>query len=240
MEHFIDAHCHYNAAAFAGYAGPGQFICNAVDVADWAVLTAVTNSWIHIALGVHPWHVNETATQWADELQRLLIKNPHAMVGEIGLDASRDDIAAQYDAFIVQYRIAAKLGRAVHIHCVRAWDKMLHALKTVDAPPIIVAHRFAGNAQILNAAMHISDNIYFSYRDADIDRMHDTVMATPLSRILVESDAAKPEEAGIMAAILKIAQIHGKSVTDVSDIIYNNSLRVINNGQIASDKNVIG
>lgn len=235
MKQFVDAHCHYNADAFAYYAGAGHFICNAVDAGDWETLLLASrrNPHIHIALGLHPWYVADAAPNWANDLRRILIENQTAMVGEIGLDASRDNMPAQYDAFVMQYRMAADLSRTAHIHCVHAWDKMLHVFKTLLIPPAVVAHRFSGNLQILSSAINISDHIYFSYRDADIKRMRDIIAATPHTRILVETDGRAPDGEQINAAISKIAQIHGKSVTDMSDIIYNNSLRVINNGQIA-------
>lgn len=235
MERFIDAHCHYNRDAFANYRGAGRFICNAVDNSDWGILlnAAARDSRICVALGLHPWRVSDMTPGWADELRRLLLENTTAMVGEIGLDAARDNFSMQLEAFVLQYRLAAELRRTANIHCFRAWDKMLHILKTAPMPPVVVSHRFSGNAQILASAQKMSDNIYFSFMAGDIFRQREVILQTPLFRILVETDGATPSPAKIQDAITQIAQIHGKSVTDMADIIYTNSLRVINNGQTA-------
>lgn len=235
MEHFVDAHCHFNRDAFADYAGAGRFICNAVTMDDWEPLAAVAraDARISVALGVHPWHVMGNTAEWTDTLRQMLAANPHAAVGEIGLDATRDNPDAQCNAFTAQYLIAADMGRAVHIHCVRAWDKMLHLLKTLPRPPVIVAHRFSGNTDILRALCAMSDNIYFSYRDVSVPRTRDAVAETPVHRILVETDGFAPAPAAIAHTISDIAQIRGMSAADMADIIYDNSLRVINNGQIA-------
>lgn len=235
MEHFVDAHCHFNRAAFSDYTGAGRFICNAVTMDDWDPLAAVAraDTRISVALGVHPWHVAGLYTGWTDALRRMLGENPHAAVGEIGLDATHDNLDAQCNAFIAQYLIAADMCRAAHIHCVRAWDKMLHLIKTLPRAPVIVAHRFSGNTHILRALCSMSDNIYFSYRDVSGQRTRDAVAGTPLHRILVETDGFAPAPAAIARTISDIAQIRGMSAADMADIIYDNSLRVINNGQIA-------
>ena len=235
MELFVDAHCHFNRAAFSDYTGAGRFICNAVTMEDWEPLAAVAraDTRISVALGVHPWHIAGLHTGWTDALRRMLGENPHAAVGEIGLDATHDNPDAQCNAFIAQYLIAADMGRAAHIHCVRAWDKMLHLLKTLPRAPVIVAHRFSGNTHILRALCAMSDNIYFSYRDVSGPRTRDAVAETPLHRILVETDGFAPAPAAIARTISDIAQIRGMSAADMANIIYDNSLRVVNNGQIA-------
>ncbi|MDE5616053.1 MAG: TatD family hydrolase [Alphaproteobacteria bacterium] len=235
MKHFIDAHCHFNQAAFAGYSGPGHFICNSVTTDDWGpiIAAATKDKCIHPAIGLHPWHVCGANSSCLDELRRLLTENPSVMVGEIGLDAARDNLPVQCDMFAAQYLIAAEMKRSAHTHCVRAWDKMLHFFKALPTPPVVVAHRFSGNANILASACAISDSIYFSYRDVDAARLGHVVAQTPMDRILVETDGAAPDMEKIRDAISNIAQIHGKTFTDMADIIYDNSLRVINNGQTA-------
>lgn len=235
MKPFIDAHCHFNRIAFDAYPGPGRFICNAVNMSDWGPLVAAagSNTRIVAALGLHPWHIDTAPIGWIDVLGQMLTDNPHAMVGEIGLDAMHDNISQQCDAFKAQYLMAVDMNRPVNIHCVHAWDKMLHLLKILPSAPVIVAHRFSGNVNILRAACDISDNIYFSYRDISGTRVRNAVAQTPLSRILVETDGFAPAPDIIHNTISAIAQIQGKSTADMSDIIYNNSLQVINNGQIA-------
>lgn len=242
MEDFVDAHCHFDAHAFAEYAGAGCFICNGTHPGDWGALMhgVVGNAYIIPALGLHPWYVDTAPTDWAARLREMLVAHQNAMVGEVGLDRSRGNMDAQYSVFVTQYKMAAQLGRPIHIHCVRAWDIMLHVIKTLPRPPVIVAHRFSGTPGTIAALCRITDNIYFSYRAATGPRTRAAIAATPLSRILVETDGNAPAPDKIADTIREIASVRGLATSEMADIIYENSLRVIKNGQTTQNQNVNG
>jgi hypothetical protein len=59
----------------------------AVEPKDWdATLEYASRSdSILPALGVHPWYVESLPSDWLEELERLLLLHPSALVGEIGL-----------------------------------------------------------------------------------------------------------------------------------------------------------
>lgn len=59
----------------------------AVDPTDWTdtLQFASKSSSILPALGVHPWYLEGLADDWLEELERLLLEHPSAIVGEIGL-----------------------------------------------------------------------------------------------------------------------------------------------------------
>lgn len=242
METVVDAHCHYEPNAFREYGGGGLFICNAVRESDWAKMMAVAQSdaRIRVALGLHPWAVASAAAGWDTRLFDILAANPDVMVGEIGLDRSRGDFSAQYDTFCRQYEFAARLQRTVHIHCVRAWDAVLHVLKTLPRPPAIVMHRFGASPQILQTLIKMDANIYFSYRDATGPRTRQLIAATPLDRILIETDGSALDAARLESLTRDIAAIRGVPPAAMSATIYENTIRMMNHGQITQNKNVIG
>jgi TatD DNase family protein len=41
---------------------------------------------VHAAFAVHPWFAHRRGSDWLEELEALLRRNPGAIVGEIGLD----------------------------------------------------------------------------------------------------------------------------------------------------------
>ncbi len=235
MEPVVDAHCHYEPNAFREYIGGGLFVCNAVRESDWApMLTAAqTDTRIRVALGLHPWAAASAAVGWDTRLFDILAANPDVMVGEIGMDRSRGDFSAQYDAFCRQYGLAARLHRTAHIHCVRTWDVMLRVLKTMPRPPAIVLHRFGASPQILQTLIKSDANIYFSYQTATGLHAVRLIAATPADRILIETDGNAPDVTRLESLTRDIAAIRGGSPAAMSATIFENTIRMIKHGQTA-------
>ncbi len=241
---YIDAHCHFDfdAAPHAGGA-VRHFICNATDESQWSGLSDLPRDKYSVAFGVHPWHVSGAAPGWDLRLGDMLVRFPHAMVGEIGLDRARDDFELQMSVFRRQMEIAHDFNRAVHIHCVRAWDVMLAELGRVRLPAVVV-HGFNASIDIMHD-LYRRGNVYMSFGASVLrgasTRLVACITDTPMDRILVESDATPSNSdaviPNIVAAIAKIKNIDNNTT---ADIIYNNSIRIINNGQIAQNTDVAG
>ena len=125
-----------------------------------------------------------------------------------------------------------KLKRAVFLHCVGAWDKILHILKQYKKTelPVIVAHNFNGSKEILNNLIQNYD-IYFSVNKIDKHQEINRIEQISINRILVETDAKS--DILLNDLIDKISNI--KNEPDACKIIYENTQRVIHNGQIAQN-----
>lgn len=231
MEKYIDAHCHYVPSGdIAPVVG---FVYNSARSSDWAHAIAAS----HVAggvgaIGVHPWHVATTGPGWAAQMACALRDNPALMVGEIGLDRARGNIDAQMPVFLRQLEMARELNRAVHIHCVHAWDVMLNVFATRPLPPAVIIHGGVPSADIVRAVMQHA-NAYFSYGAVRSDKIAASIVSTPIDRILVESDAASPTVARAILprTVEQIAQILGADASVMSETIYNNSYGVITNGR---------
>ena len=220
MSKYIDAHCHLNTETkFDG-------IVNAAQISDWDLIVARMPR--PGAVGIHPWYINDLPDDWAQRLERLLADNPDLMVGEIGLDRLHPEFDAQQKILAIQMEIAARYGRAVHVHCVRAWDVMLNILgKMRSLPPMIVMHAFGANIEIARHLMRY-DNIYFSF-----SRAWPVAGVVEINRILVETDGAP--DIDLRRIVDDIAVMRGIDPVKMADIIYNNTMRIINHGQIKSN-----
>ncbi len=230
MQKYIDAHCHYVADAIGVVAG---FVYNSAQPSDWARAIAASRATGGAgAIGVHPWYVDELSPDWATQMVRVLRDNPTLMVGEIGLDRARGNIDTQMPVFLRQLEIAHELNRTVHIHCVRAWDVMLKVFATRrPLPPAIIIHGGVPGADIVRAVMQHT-NAYFSYAAVRSDKIAVSISATPIDRILVESDAASPAVARAILprTVEQIATLLGQDVHAMAETIYNNSYGVITHG----------
>lgn len=235
MEKYIDAHCHINIGDVIPRGGTvAKFICNATMESDWRTLVEYhkSESNIYICLGLHPWYVAGASDDWDLRLRNLLMQNPSFMVGEIGLDRARENFDVQKSVFIRQFEMAAQLNRVVHLHCVRAWDEILHILKSCAGklPPVIIAHAYSGTPDLIDELIHKS-NMYFSYSAVHNDKVRNCILKTPINRILVESDSApQMTQMKIPEIASEIAKIKSVDKMELSHILYENTLQAIQNG----------
>ena len=182
---YTDAHCHILTSPHRDIA---ECICDATTESDWDKTIENSNSEnIFACIGVHPWFIHDIKPGWESRLYDKLVNNQTVMVGEIGLDKHKPDIETQIRIFTTQLEIASELRRPLHLHCVGAWDKILHIFKTVrnNMPPVILAHRFNDDPKIIEQIV-TKCNMYFSY---SAESSHDIIRATPTTNILMESDA---------------------------------------------------
>ena len=236
---YIDAHCHLIAPddlSRANAAGVCGFIINAAQMSDWGRIAAAATarSDIYGAVGIHPWYVDELPDDWENRLREVLARQPRLMVGECGLDSTRPDTRRQAAVFQAHLQIAHDMGRAVHVHCVGCWGMMLDILRTAPSVPALVFHAFAGAPDIMPELARY--NSYFSFGGGILDsrhrRMINSATRADVNRILIESDAPDshfmPRDLADVAA--HIAAFHAMPITEMSQIIYDNTLRMIQHG----------
>ncbi len=221
---YTDAHCHIFTAPADNVAGQ---VCNATTAADWQKLVQIADDRTRICIGVHPWHIDSATPDWADCMREILSSNPLIMVGEIGIDKYHPNIDRQIEFFAYQIEIAIEMNRPVHLHCVGAWDKVLHILKGHRPHIPIIAHAFGGNTAIMTALAEY--NTYFSYGMRG-DHVADTAKIAPVDKILVESDSDTPTaQAEILAtATREIAKLRGCDVRELNEQINKIFTGVIN------------
>lgn len=233
---YIDAHCHILTDAQMRDAtahGVVGFIVNATRPVDWGVVIDMARcDNVYGAIGVHPWFVSDLSDGWDYELINALAMHPNLMVGEIGLDKNRPNLELQENVFCRQLQIAHDLGRVAHIHCVGAWGKMINILRTVDLPPALVFHAFSGAPELVSELTDMG--AYFSFGAEICNEKHvrarAAVASGPISRILVESDDAAHDT--IPNTVAEIAQIRGADTETVANIIYTNTMGVLDDKQI--------
>lgn len=186
---YTDAHCHIMSDAPCPDVLVGR-ICNAINQSEWDQIINVADDRNFACIGIHPWNIESVSTDWESEMRDVLAQNPTLMVGEIGMDKYHPNIDIQEEIFTRQIQIAAEFNRPIHVHCVGAWDKILHIFKGLhkSMPPLVVVHAFAGDADII-AKIAEQYNVYFSYSVPTDAKAIFRISNTPTNRLLVESDA---------------------------------------------------
>lgn len=202
----FDAHVHLCDSRFANdlprlirrtkSAGVDCFFCAATRPADSAAVLdlAKRDAAAVPFIGTHPWYSGEYD---AESFYALLKSEPRANIGEIGLDNRRSG-TNQTAVFADQIKAAALFRRPCAVHCVKAFDDIARALKSLPQPPALLFHGFSGTRE--QAAFLMQRNAYFSFSGSILfenrTKARAVFNALPLNRILAETDApdARPPD----------------------------------------------
>lgn len=188
----------------------GTMVVNGTCEADWPRVSALAQRFpfVRASYGLHPWDVGNRSPAWLDTLRARLAAEPHAAIGEIGLDrwmtdsARPDDprlaglrrapIEEQTDVFLAQLALATAENRPVTIHCLQAFgalDELLHA-HPVPARGFLL-HAYGGPAEMVSR--FAKRGAYFSFNGYFLDPRHvkhqEVFKHIPAGRLLVETDA---------------------------------------------------
>lgn len=188
----------------------GGAVVNGTCESDWpdVATLAENHRFVVPSFGLHPWNLGNATPAWKDALQRRLDDNPHAAIGEIGLDrwildrAKPDDsrlaglrraaLPEQLEAFVWQLSLAAERNLPVTIHCIDAWGALADALRSNPRPARgFLLHAYGGSAEIARdltgLGAYFSFNGYFLGERQAAKRAVFTALQT--DRVLVETDA---------------------------------------------------
>lgn len=185
-------------------------VVNGTCETDWPDVAALAreHAFVMPSYGLHPWNVGNASPSWRDTLRRRLDENPHAAVGEIGLDrwilerARPDDsrlaglrrasLEEQLEAFTWQLALAAERNSPVTIHCIDAWGALRDALRSTPRPPRgFLLHAYGGSAEL--AREFAALDAYFSFNGYFLGERQaakrDVFATIPADRLLAETDA---------------------------------------------------
>ena len=104
---------------------------------------------ISIALGLHPYFINDHETEHLTKLDLWLDEQRPMAVGEIGLDfvMPPDTHEAQMALFTAQVKLAKKYGLPIVVHARKSHDKISSILKRLKFIHGGIIHGFSGSVQ---------------------------------------------------------------------------------------------
>ena len=223
MPPLLDAHCHLHDAWFTPHrtrvladlraAGITRLVVNGTSEADWPDVTALCASisptpQLVPSYGLHPWDAGNRTPAWLTTLRATLDANPHAALGEIGLDrwildsARPDDprlaglrrapIEEQIEVFVAQLSLGAERNLPTSIHCLEAFGPLYDTLRTTPLPARgFLLHAYNGSTQLAKSFADLG--AHFSFNGAFLDprkeRLRSLYAQLPADRLLVETHA---------------------------------------------------
>ncbi|MDR0394226.1 MAG: TatD family hydrolase [Tannerella sp.] len=125
----------------------------------------------YYSVGIHPWDPDKKQMKKVFEYASL----PSVVaIGETGLDKvtakNTLDLDRQRELFTAHIHLSEEIGKPLIIHCVKAWDELLHIRKTEKPAMPWIIHGFGGKealaVQLLNAGLYLSFGIRRSHINA--------------------------------------------------------------------------
>jgi len=168
-------------------------------------------------------------------LEKLLLENPGAGIGETGLDFQEcfTNRAEQEASFAAHLDLARELNRPVTVHCVKAWGRLIEVLREHPAPRVLL-HAFGGAPELISELIDL--NCWFSFCGAVMNpqakRVRASAVAVPADRLLIETDSpdfspagCEPpnEPANLIYVARAVAELRGVSVESLAELTFSNA-----------------
>jgi TatD DNase family protein len=249
---WVDSHCHLDslegdlqeALARAQAAGVETMITIGTDLPSSreAVKLASAHPNVYATVGIHPYDAEDFDALVGAEIEQLAGDSRVVAIGEVGLDFYREHSSpdAQHRAFAAQIEMAKRLHLPMVMHIREAFPQVVDLLNEAGPPETLIFHCFSGGAPEAHIAVEMGGFVSFagnvSYKNAD--NLREAVRATPLDRLLVETDSpylspvphrGKPNEPRNVADVgAAVAAALGCPVEELAEATTANARRAFN------------
>lgn len=249
----IDTHCHLDDPSFDSdreqvlsscrRVGVTKMVVPAVEAANWDAVLQLCNSHagLYPALGLHPIYVERHSSEHLRELAARVAQERPLAIGEIGLDyyIKDADQQRQRTLFESQLAIAAEFQLPVLLHCRKAHDHVLAALRRFKLRGGI-AHAFNGSLQQAHQYLELGFKLGFggmlTYERST--RLRTLASSLPLEALVLETDAPDMTVAShrgernspeyLPECLAAVAQVRGDDIGRVAAQTTRNALQVLN------------
>lgn len=191
--------------------------------------------------GLHP-HNAKDLKSFVSETKHLINSKSVKSIGEFGLDYFRmiSTRNEQIDTMNYFLDISKTLNLPLFMHERHAHDDFCSILKEQSVPNKGVVHCFTGGKDEIRSYLDLDLYIGITGWICDERRNHDLVEAikyVPLDKLMIETDSPylKPrniknrnirnEPAYLSYVLERIAQLKNIAIEDLSEIVYNNSIK---------------
>ena len=175
------------------------------------------------SVGFHPWDDVHMLTVGDFDLLWQCACHPQVLaVGETGMDSRRGAaLDIQASVFLHHLQLAQELGKPVVVHNVRATQHILDTRRKAGFDDVtLIIHGMRGNANV--ARTLLDAGCYLSYGPRFNE---EALQATPLDRLLIETDDS---EVAIAEVAAQVAQTLHLTPAEITPAAANNAQRLLN------------
>jgi TatD DNase family protein len=250
----IDSHCHLEygelgadtdaVIARARSAGVGAMLTISTRQDTFPTVRGIAERYPNVwcSVGIHPHEAGEQGQQSPDWLAEQAAHPKVIGIGETGLDYFYDNSPreAQRSSFRAHIAAARRTGLPLIVHTRDADDDTAAILTEEYRIGVFssLIHCFTSSIQLAEKALELGFSISFSgiitFRSAEA--LRDVVKATPMDRLLVETDAPylapvpkrgrNNEPAFVVHTAAKVAELKGISIAEVERVTTENFFRL--------------
>lgn len=149
-----------------------------------------------LAPGLHPFYIEQHAIDHLLDLERLLVHESCAAIGEIGLDSflkahkQPDVFAKQQQFFNVQMDMARQHQKPILLHIRKSHAEALQMLKQQKFEFGGIAHAFSGGAEEAKAFVKLGFKIGVTGQitNPNAKKLHAAVQAVGAAHVVLETD----------------------------------------------------
>lgn len=158
--------------------------------------------------GVHPWYSEDAEPQL--KFLKEIAGDPRIVaIGEAGLDKLKGpDLKIQQTIFEQQVQLSEQLQKPLIIHCVKAWEELLHIKKLYKPRQPWIIHGYKGKVEL--AKQLLSHGFLFSINERFND---DAIREIPLDRLFCETDISETSIEDIYSEVAKALDISEEVLT---------------------------
>jgi TatD DNase family protein len=253
----VDSHCHLDDEQFdadreavierAWKAGIERILAigtgNGPPDLEAGIRLAETHPGIFASVGVHPHDASKAKPETYQKLEELLSHPKVLAVGEIGLDYHYDfsPRVVQRAVFSEQIGLACDAGKPIIIHTREAWEDTMELLRENSRASGMrgIFHCYSGGVEELRQVLDLGFYVSFAgvVTFSKALRVQEAARATPLDRILVETDAPylapvprrgkRNEPAFVIETARKVAELKGIAVEELASASTANFMRLL-------------
>lgn len=165
--------------------GTGITVCN-IDICNKNV---PADNGIY-SVGAHPWFITQDKTEHIKlKLDSSVSGSSVVFIGECGLDKLCDtEFNLQKDIFQYQIELSIRYNKPLIIHCVKAYNEVIHMLKEADYKLPWIIHGFARNLNIAKDVIDAGGYLSFGVSLLKNENLQRVLRRIPDGKFLFETD----------------------------------------------------
>lgn len=164
--------------------------------------------------GLHPWYIRPGLWEKDMEQLRLVVRKQNVLaIGECGLDKlTQTPWELQLEAFRAQIDLAHEVRKLLIIHCVRAFEELLHVFREKAPQVPVIIHGFHKKTAL--AEKLLAAGFYLSFGKALLtsDTARAAFLHTPEDRFFLETDDGDISIAGIYKAAATVRKTSEETI----------------------------